>query len=505
MTPLRMLLQIAVAPLLLAAAGSLPAAAQDKVVTMTFSTAWTSPNPYAHSSAESNSIWCQTYGCLGIYDYKNKKAVGTLVESWQQVDPVTWRFKLRRDLKRHDGGPGPTSADVIHSLHVTLNDKESLRRSFTRPIKEIKAVDDYTFDLITKKPTVDIIIALFDSFIITSKELWDKHGNEAYAKQPLGWGPYKIEEFKVDDRIVMRKNPDWKDTNPNSPDVLIYRLVREAEQRVTGLLNGEIHIARDIPPQLLSRLEGRKDIKLVKRDSIEQIFVLFNPAFKPWDDVRVRKAAAMAVDRQLIIDRLLKGLAKPLQGWVNEDQICYLGPPERPIKYDPKMARQLLDEAGFKGTGPKIDFYTAVGRYSSDRQLSEVITQMLNKVGFQTTLHTPEWANLWSNIQKGRTPMYYMGRGTVLDPSGPMITYIRGATKRSAYENPELSKLMDEQLTEFDEKKRCEILRKANQLVLDDVPMLMLWSHQIIVGVRANIDVEVAPNSEIWHPTTRVN
>jgi peptide/nickel transport system substrate-binding protein len=485
---------------------ALPSRAQDKVVTMTFTAAWTTDNPYGYSSAETNAIFCQTYGCLGIYDYKNKKPIGVLAESWEWINDTTMRFNLRRDLKRHDGGPGPTSKDIIHSLNITLNDKESLRRSFTRDIKEIREVDTYTFDMITKAPAVDLIISVFDSFIITSAELWEKHGRAAYTKAPHGWGPYKLQEIAVDDRAVMRKNPEWPGHHAKSPDVVIYRLVREPEQRVIGLLNGEIQIARDIPPQLLPRLQNRKDIKIIRQPSIEQMFLLFNTSYKPWDDVRVRRAAALSIDRNLIVDRLLKGLAKPLQGWINEEQICFTGPPDRPVTYDPKKARQLLDEAGYKGTGPEVEFYTSNGRYTSDRQIAEVIAQMLGKVGFKVKLLTPEWANLFADIQNGKTPMYYMGRGTVLDPGGPMITYIRsGATKRSSYKNAELDKLMDEQSVTFDEKKRCEILRKANQIVLDDMPMLMMWSHEVVTGTRDNIEIYVAPNSEVWHVDTRVN
>jgi len=72
-------------------------------------------NPYGDSNSEMYSIWCQTYGCLGIYDWEQKKFVGLLAEKWEVVDPLTWRFYLRKDLKRQDGGPGPTAKDVIHS------------------------------------------------------------------------------------------------------------------------------------------------------------------------------------------------------------------------------------------------------------------------------------------------------------------------------------------------------------------------------------------------------
>ena len=77
----------------------------------------------------------------------------------------------------------------------------------------------------------------------------------------------------------------------------------------------------------------------------------------------------------------------------------------------------LLAEAGFRDGGPEIDFYTAVGRYTSDRQVAEAAAQMLRQVGFRVRLHTPEYANFWADVRRGKTPMYYMGRGTIFDAS----------------------------------------------------------------------------------------
>ena len=245
------------------------AAQQDKVVTVTFAAAWTSANPYVYSSAETNAIFCQSYGCLGTYDYKSKKPIGVLAESWEWVNSTTMRFKLRQDLKRHDGGPGVTAKDVIHSLDITLNDKDSVRRSFTRDIKEIREVDTYTFDMITKAPAVDLIISVFDSFIITSADLWKQHGRDVYTKAPHGWGPYKIENIAVDDRAVLRKFADWKGHDPKSPDVVIYRLVREPEQRVTGLLNGEIQVLFSTIAQVAGHVAAGK-VRLVAVASPER-------------------------------------------------------------------------------------------------------------------------------------------------------------------------------------------------------------------------------------------
>src|SRR5262249_42229652 len=73
-------------------------------------------NPYGDSNGQMYSIWCQVYGCLGVYDWQRQKYVGMLAESWEVVGPTTWRFHLRTDLGRHDGGPPPTARDVLHAF-----------------------------------------------------------------------------------------------------------------------------------------------------------------------------------------------------------------------------------------------------------------------------------------------------------------------------------------------------------------------------------------------------
>src|SRR3954452_10703804 len=143
------------------------ASAQDKTMTITATEPMTTDNPYGDSSAAIYSLWCHTYGCLGRYDYEHQKLVGVLVEKWEPIDPLTWRFTLRKGLKRQDGGPGPTSADVVASLHRIRTDPESAQTSFIAMVKEIVPVDDLTFDVKTKGPAVNLPMALFDRLAVT--------------------------------------------------------------------------------------------------------------------------------------------------------------------------------------------------------------------------------------------------------------------------------------------------------------------------------------------------
>ena len=178
--------------------------AQSKTMTITATEPMTTDNPYGDSSAPVYSLWCHTYGCLGRYDIARNKPIGILAEKWEAIDTTTWRFTLRKGLKRQDGGPGPTSGDVIHSLNRIRTDPESVQSSFVAMIDKIVAVDDLTFDIKTKAPAVNLVFAIFDRFTVTSAELYKQHGRDADKKFAFGWGPYKLEEYLADRRVVMR-------------------------------------------------------------------------------------------------------------------------------------------------------------------------------------------------------------------------------------------------------------------------------------------------------------
>src|SRR5262245_31324135 len=505
---IRKILSVAIGLIAASLASPVWSQGKDKVITITATEPMTTDNPYGESSSPVYSLWCHTYGCLGRYDYPSKKLVGILAEKWEAIDPTTWRFTLRKGLKRHDGGPGPTSADVVHALKRIRTDPESVQSSFVAMAADIVPIDDHTFDVKTKGPAVNLVMALFDRFIVTSAELYAKHGREADKKYAFGWGPYRLVEYQADRRVVMRKNPEWTEIDgsdtKSSPDVVIMQQMREPEQRVTALLNGEVQIAKHIPPQLVRRLENRKDVNVQQTGGIEVMFVAFNNKMAPWTDVRLRKAAAHAINRDLIVKRLLGGYAQVQDGIIGQNQMCYTGAPQHPNSYDPAKSKALLAEAGFKDGGPEIDFYTAVGRYTSDRQVAEAVAQMLRQAGFRVKLHTPEYANFWADVRRGKTPLYYMGRGTVFDASDASGQLFGGGWPRVQYSNPKFEELLEAQYAQPDPQRRCQIWRQLNQILVDDVPSHFMWTHKLITGVRANVDIDIESSGEMWLPSAKM-
>ncbi len=273
-------------------------------------------NPYADSVSLMYSVWCQVLGCLGTYDFDKGQHVGLVLERWEVKDPNNWLFHVRKGLKFHNGTP-VTAHDIVHSMGRTRKDPQSKQTQNIAAVASEKALNDYTVQVTTKIPTAPLLDYLFDRIIVTSKDLYDKHGAEVADKQyPFGAGPYKFRELIPGQRLVIGKDkshPMWKQY-PQAPDEIVFRIMREPEQRVTALLNNEIQIAQFVPPHLRERVERSANHKIVKFHTAELMFLAMMPKVKPWDNKLVRQAVAYAIDRDTIIKTILRGEASRLDG-----------------------------------------------------------------------------------------------------------------------------------------------------------------------------------------------
>lgn len=457
-------------------------------------------NPYGDSVALMYSVWCQVLGCLGTYDFDQAKHVGLLVEDWEVKDPKTWIFHLKKNGRFHDGSP-VTAADVVHSIGRIRNDPFSKQLQNISPIASETALDKYTFRIVTKEPTAPLLDYLFDRIIITSKAIYDKYGPEIADRQyPIGAGPYKFRELIPGQRLVIGKDPShpmWKQYK-QAPDEIVFRIMREPEQRVTALLNGEIQIAQFVPPHLRERVEKSPNHKIVSFQSAEIMFLAMMPKFKPWDNKLLRQAVAYAIDRDTIIRTLLRSEATRLDGPIGQGQYGYDPNLQPKYTYNPEKARELVKQAGFPN-GVDVELSTPVGRYTLDKQLTEAMVPMLSAVGIRTKLLTPEWATLWANVQVGKVPFYYMGRGAVVDPSAALSQYFEtGGSPRIGYSNAKLDELLSAERQAFNPEKRKKILSQAMSLITEEAPAHFLWRHQLLFGLAKNIDYRPLPSERIY-------
>jgi peptide/nickel transport system substrate-binding protein len=458
-------------------------------------------NPYGDSVSLLYGIWSEVTGPFCTYNYAKGDFEGRLAERWKVENPTTWVFSLNKNYKFNDGTP-VTADDVVHSMmNRVIGDPQSKQKaSVAGPIKKAEAVDKFTVKFTTDKPAAPLLSFVCDRLIVTSKAAFEKYGRDAADKDHMmGGGPYRLKELIPGQRLVLAKRADHPDAKkrPNAPDEVIYRVMRETEQRVTALLNNEIQIAQFIPPHLRQRVEKSPNSKITAVDSVEIMFLAMQPK-PPFDKKEVRQAVCHAINRDQIIKTLLEGFASRLDGPIGPGQYGYDANLKPKLNYDPEKAKKLLAQAGYPN-GVDVELQTPVGRYTLDKQLTEAMIPMLNAAGFRARLLTPEWPTLWGSVQKGGTPFYYMGRGSVQDPSAALHQYFHtGETPRIGYSNSKLDELLDKEQAEFDAKKRRQYLSQAMSIITEEAPACFMWRHKLLWGLNNRVEYKPLPDARIY-------
>ena len=426
-------------------------------VTVAVTNDFVSRSPYGDSTAQMFGIWCQIYGCLVNYVQETGELKGLLAESWaiEPGDPSAWIVTLRKGLKRHKDGRELKAEDVIHSIK-------------------------------TRGPSAVLPIETFDQLIITSKDLYDKHGAEKADRDfPLGWGPYELRQNQIGQRMVLEKFKDWPGIKATNPDRLIFVRIPEPEAQLTGLHNGEIQISTLIPPHMIDRLKSTPGFQPVSVPSAEGFFLGMNSKYPPWNNKAARLAVAYAVNKQLIVDTIYRGQAIVLDAIVGEGQFGWSKDLKPLYSYDPKKAHAILEEAGLLGT--ESNFTVTTNRFLYDVQAASAIVPMLEAAGFKVNFQTIEYATQFAEVQRGNRPFYLHSRGNLMDPTAALVQMFEtGVTNRIRYANPEFDKVLAQSRTEFDRAKRSQMLQKSINILEADEPAVWLWKAHNIYGM--NVD-----------------
>src|SRR5258708_24964233 len=222
------------------------------------------PDPHAQNGGPTTAMNAHVYEPLISRDPTLSKIPG-LALSWKPVAADTWEFKLRPDVKFSDGTPF-TADDVVFSYNRALEPSSDFR-SYISSIKEVKAVDPLTVQIITNGPN-PILTDYTTSILIMSKAWAEKHNvtkpqsfkdkEETFAvRNAMGTGPYTVKQRDPDVRTVLVKNPNYwaaKDF-PNYPDQLVYSPIKEPATRVPALISGQVDFVLNAPPQEMARIQ----------------------------------------------------------------------------------------------------------------------------------------------------------------------------------------------------------------------------------------------------------
>jgi peptide/nickel transport system substrate-binding protein len=484
-------------PLLLALGMALPAAgALAAEIRVGFTQDPLTLDPANHSKRETETVIRNMHDGLLTRD-SAMKIHEQLAESFTQIDPTTWEFKVRPGVKFHDGSP-MTSEDVKFTFDRLIQEnamdgQTSPRKGLMGPVSEVQVVDDSTVRFVLSAPW-PILPAMLPFQEVVSKSFVEAGGAGALATAENGTGPFKLVEWRQGDSIIMERFADYyggspgiEPVGPACVDRVIFRVIPENASRVAALLSGDVDIINELPVHDVPQVEASENAAVMAVNGTRTFFVSINNTKKPFDDVRVRQALNHALNKQLIIDRILGGTAQPLNGVMSPDAFAFNADLTE-YGHDPEKAKQLLAESGYPDG---IDLVIDVeGQF---KEIAEAVAATLADAGIRASVSVGEASVLntqWDPKAPKERDAYFTSWGNgSLDPydimNPTLMTEARG--NRAGYSNAEVDGLLTAAETEADSEKRAEMYRKAQAIVNADAPWIFLWLPQDIYGVSKRV------------------
>ncbi len=422
--------------------------------------------------------------------------VPELVDRWRQVDPVTYEFHLRDGVRFHDGTP-MTAEDVKFTFDRVLSGKiggqTNPRKDLLGPLTRIDIVDPHTVRLVLSTPW-PLLPAMLPFQEVVSEAFVKRVGDAGLVSQENGTGPFRLKEWVRADRIVMERVPDYYGGSTEIPpagpahvDRVIYKVMPDNATRVAALLAGDIDIINGLPVTAISQVKDNPSTTVMTVNGTRTFFLAINNNKPPFTDVRVRRALNHAVDRKLIVARLLNGLATPLDGVLSPDAFGF--DPNLPTyAYDPARAKALLAEAGASNLTLTIDTDGA------SKGIAEAIASLITRSGI--TAHVQVWETavivpIWRSAEKRKDhDLFITSWGNAsLDPSDIMMPAVHGGGRGNSagYANPEVDKLLDQAEVETDQDKRRALYQRVQEIVHNDAPWVFLWLPQDVYGVSKRL------------------
>ena len=469
----------------------------------------TSIDPHYHQLSPNNAVSDMIFGKLVETDDKARNVPGLATE-WRAIGPTTWEFKLRPDVRFHNGNAF-TAEDVVFTIQRLPNvpNSPSSYAAYARPIVRMEIVDPLTIRFHTASPYPLLPLDMTNVRIIDAESSASATTEDFNAgRAAIGTGPFRMVEHRSGDRILFERNPTFWGEAPAFARVN-YRMVTNDATRTASLLSGDLDLIDQVPTTDLARLRADQRLTLSETVGLRLIFLGVdhmraaneNSPYvtdndgrplgrNPLRDVRVRRALSMAIDRQAIVDRIMDGAATPAGQFLPPGTFSHVDD-VKPTRFDPDGARRLLAEAGYP-QGFRIQLASPNDRYINDSRIAQAVGQMWTRVGVRTSVEAQTWATFVGRAGRGDTSAHLIGWGSNPDGSHPLRNILAtvstergwGASNRGRYSNAEVDGLLSEALVELDLEKREQLLIRAQRIAAEDVGVIPLHIQTNIWAMR---------------------
>ena len=478
-------------------------------------------NPAVQSGIDTGAPGAQLFATPLRFD-ENWNPQPYLAESWSiSDDGLSVTLNLVKGATFHDGKP-ITSKDVAFSIK-TIKAHHPFKTMFGA-VKRVDTPDSHTAVIRLSKPHPALLLALSSQLgAVIPEHIYgdgqDPKTHPRNSENVVGSGPFKLVEFVRDQHIILERNENFFLEGKPYLDKIVMRIIKDPSARSLGRENGEIHhSAFESTPQDILHSKGIAHLTATDKGyaAIGPItWLAFNTKSKPTSDVRVRQAIAYAVDRNFLINAVMRGTSKPAYTGIHPDSIFHEPNVER-YDLDINKANQILDDAGYSKNSDGIRFPLNIDYgWPSAKPMAEYMKPQLKKIGIDVTVRTsagfPAWAKTVSNWEFDMTVDVVFNWG---DPViGVHRTYLCENAKKGViwsntqqYCNPEVDQILEKAGQENDRNQRIAFYSKAQKLISKDVPIYFtdtvpyhtIYNHKKVGNPPSTIWGTCSPLDEVF-------
>ncbi|MEO5693339.1 MAG: ABC transporter substrate-binding protein [Usitatibacter sp.] len=489
-------------------------------------------DPHGANLLVANRLTSQIYDALVFRD-KSWKVIPWLAQSWTQVSPTVWRFKLREGVKFHDGSPF-TADDVVFSVERALAPTSQMRFA-VQGVEAAKALDALNVEFRMQEPNPAMLQHLTQLRIMS--RVWAvknraekpqdyKNKEDTYSSRHAnGTGPFALKEYTQDVRVVLVKNKEWWGIKAghfeSNLDEVVMQAIVTASTRMAALLSGEVDLVIDPPTQDVARLKASPQLKIAEGPEMRVQYLAFDmhrdellhgseKQKNPFKDLRVRQAVAHAIDADAIKAKVMRGHSRPNGSLITPEMAGYNADGDKHVPYDRERAKKLLAEAGYaKGFDVTLD----CGNNQPAADICQATAAMLSQVGIRTRPNIVAQTNFFPKLEKFDSSMYILswGGGGTSDPAatlGPLLHSVGpkgdGDFNMGRWSNAEMDRLIEDIRTQQKPAAREESIRKAMVLANRELPLVTIHQQLIPWAMRKNVQAWYSPVNTVYFFRVRV-
>jgi peptide/nickel transport system substrate-binding protein len=399
-----------------------------------------------------------------------------LAESWEVSDDQrTYTFHLR-DAKFSDGSP-ITAEDVAFSLNRVRKDERSAYPAPLGSVEDISAKDDKTVVFTLKAPFAPFLsnLDVWNMGVVSKKDVDARGEEKAFTENPVTSGPFMVKEWRPNDRVVLAANPNyWREGFPKTPSAELLE-VTEADTRVNMLKAGEVDVVREVPWAQVDAMKTAENVEMRLEPSTIIYMVLLNSKREPFSNVKVRQAAAHAIDNKAITKAVTFGYAEPanttLPGAIEYHDDSHPG-----IAYDPEKAKQLLDGTA---AGDR-EITILISASGTQEQIAVLMQAQWNAIGLKSKIQKVDGSAWWDLMAKGEydaAPTWWYNETP--DPDLAVRWALCGSCGSDSfytfYNNEKVNQLTEQGISEQDPQKRAEIYKEIQRITTEEVSQIPLY------------------------------